>query len=60
MGWITTNEAAQIIGVSPMRVRQYLKERRLKFRKFGPTWMVDEESARAFKPKAAGRPPKKG
>lgn len=56
MGWITTDDAAAIIGVSAIRVRQYLTEKRLKSKKFGRSWMVDEQSAREFKKLPLGRP----
>jgi len=57
---ITTNEAAQILGVSVGRVRQLVTSGQLQGEKSGRDYMVSHDSvrARAEKPRQAGRPRK--
>lgn len=57
MEWITTTEAAERLKVTPLRIRQYIDEGRLEAQKFGPLWMVSEESVNGFKKRPTGRPP---
>lgn len=42
--WITTKEAAEIIGVSIKQVSYLLIKGRIKGKKFGRFWMVDKQS----------------
>lgn len=54
---ITTDEAARIIGVSPVRVRQLCAAGRLPGSiPFGRSWIIPRASAIAFKRQPAGRP----
>jgi excisionase family DNA binding protein len=56
---ITTSEAAEILGVTPARVRQFVLDGRLIGRKFGRDLLLDELEVRKFaaKPrKITGRP----
>lgn len=58
-GPITTSDAAEILGVTPARVRQFVLEGRLKGKKLGRDLLLDESEVRAFasKPrKITGRP----
>jgi excisionase family DNA binding protein len=47
--WITTNEAAKLIGVTPQQVRYLLRHGILRGRKFGHVWMVERRSAKEYK-----------
>jgi excisionase family DNA binding protein len=56
---ITTSEAAEILGVTPARVRQFVLDGRLNGRKVGRDLLLDESEVRTFaaKPrKITGRP----
>ena len=58
---ITTSEAAEILDVTPARVRQFVLDGRLSGRKFGRDLLLDESEVRKFaaKPrKITGRPKK--
>lgn len=46
--WITTKEAAEIIGVSLKHVTYLLRTGKVKGKKFGYFWMVDMASAEAY------------
>jgi len=46
--WITTEEAARIIGVTRSQVRYLLHKGVLKGQRFGYMWMVDKESAERY------------
>jgi excisionase family DNA binding protein len=48
MTWITTSEAAALLGVTSIRVRQLIAEGRLKAKKFARDWMVDQKSVARF------------
>ncbi len=41
MGLVTTKEGAEILGVSPVRVRQLIKEKRLAAEKHGRDHLLD-------------------
>ena len=47
--WLTTNEAATLIGVTPQQVRYLLRQGILKGCKFGHVWMVQRRSAEEYK-----------
>jgi len=53
---ITTDDAAKIIGVSSIRVRQLCEEGKLQAKKWGRSWMVNRASAERFERRPAGRP----
>jgi len=46
--WITTDEAAEIIGVSSHQVRHLLRSDTLRGKRFGRSWMVERRSAEAY------------
>ena len=53
---ITTQKAAQLLGVSDARVRQLIGEKNLlKVDKKGRDWLLDENEVRAFGSQHAGR-----
>ncbi len=49
MGLLTTKEAAKILGVSAVRVRQWIGEDRLKAEKFGRDHLMDTTEIERFK-----------
>lgn len=53
---ITTTTAAERLGVTPRRVRQYIIEGRLRARKIGRDYLVDPESVEEFRPRPTGNP----
>jgi excisionase family DNA binding protein len=66
MSLVTTKEAAQILGVTPVRVRQLIKEKRLAAEKHGRDHLLQDREVERFKrhgrrsgPKG-GRPPGNG
>ena len=59
MAWITTAEAAQIIGITTIRVRQLVANGTLKAERFGRDWKVSEASARGYQRQKPGPKPKK-
>ena len=66
MSLVTTKEAAQILGVTPARVRQLIKEKRLAAEKHGRDHLLQDRVVERFKrhgrrsgPKG-GRPPGNG
>jgi excisionase family DNA binding protein len=46
--WITTREAAEIVGVSIKQISYLLINGRIKGKKFGRFWMVDKRSAKEY------------
>ncbi len=66
MSLVTTKEAAQILGVTPVRVRQFIKDGRLVAEKRGRDHLLEDREVQRFKrhgrrsgPKG-GRPPGSG
>jgi site-specific DNA-methyltransferase (adenine-specific) len=58
--YLTTREAAEFLGVSPSRVRQFIQQRRLKSEKHGRDHMLLREDVHRFASKGTlkrGRPP---
>ncbi len=53
--FITTNEAAEILGVSYYTVYEYIKEGRLPADMVGGSYMIPKKAVEAFKPKPTGR-----
>lgn len=49
VGWITTEQAAAIMGVEVSMVRWLAKWGEIKAQKFGRVWQIDEKSAKAWK-----------
>lgn len=60
MATLTTAQAAERLGVNASRVRQMILTGRLKARKQGRDWLIDERSLGAVAGRKAGRPRKKG
>lgn len=59
--YFTTAEAAEKLGLDERRVRQFCEAGRLGV-KIGRNWAISEADLKRFakKPRAVGRPPKKG
>ena len=57
---VTTTEAAEIIDVSPIRVRQFHKENRLRGTLVGPILLFQRKDVERFasRIRTSGRPPK--
>ena len=49
MSLVTTKEAAQILGVTPVRVRQLIKEKRLAAEKHGRDHLLQDREVERFK-----------
>ncbi len=56
--WLTTQEAAEKLGVTDSRVRQLILEGRLPAQKFGRANMIREEDLNLVKDRKPGRPKK--
>lgn len=56
---VTTDEAADRLGVSRRRVLVLIHEGRIKAKQFGRTWVVDEKSLASVKPLKRGPKPKR-
>lgn len=54
--FISTAEAAQLLGVTPQRVRVLIAEGRLAAQKIGRDHAVELASVAAFRPRPEGRP----
>ncbi|CAG0949996.1 hypothetical protein ANRL3_00162 [Anaerolineae bacterium] len=46
--WITTTDAARLSGYHPERIRELVREGKVKARKFGIVWQVSSESLIAY------------
>lgn len=46
--WITTDEAAEIIGVTTHQIRHLLRNSVIRGQKFARSWMVERRSAEAY------------
>jgi excisionase family DNA binding protein len=49
LDWITTNEAAELTGYSPVTMRQFAREGKIKSLKLGRDWFLNRESVLAYK-----------
>lgn len=56
MQFLTTKQAAKILGVNDSRMRQFILEGRLPARKFGWAWMIQEKDLDKLKNRKPGRP----
>jgi excisionase family DNA binding protein len=56
--YITTNEAAGVLGVSRQRVLQLIQDGRLKAEKFANVYMIRRGDLDHIEEKPMGRPPK--
>ncbi len=57
-GYLTTKEAAEKLGVSVGRVKQFVAEKRLPAIKVGHTNLIKEEDLSFVRDRLNGRPPK--
>lgn len=57
-GYITTNEAAEALGVSRQRVLQLIQDGRLKAEKFANVYMIWPDDLSNIEGKPMGRPPR--
>jgi len=57
--YISTDQAAQILGISKQRVYQYIEEKRLPAFRAGNVILLKREAVQQFKPNITGRPRKK-
>ena len=57
-GFITTNEAADVLGVTRQRVLQLIADGRLKAEKFANVYMIRRPDLDLIEAKPMGRPPK--
>ncbi|HYP02865.1 MAG TPA: helix-turn-helix domain-containing protein [Pyrinomonadaceae bacterium] len=55
---LTTQEAAERLGISAIRVRQLISAGRLPAEKFGRDYMIKEEDLELVADRKPGRPPK--
>jgi excisionase family DNA binding protein len=46
--WITVTEAARLSGYHPEYLREMIRNRKIKARKFGPLWQVNRSSLLEF------------
>jgi excisionase family DNA binding protein len=56
--YITTNEAAGVLGVTRQRVLQLIQDGRLKAEKFANVYMIRRDDLDHIEEKPMGRPPK--
>lgn len=59
---LTVNQAADLLGMTPVSVRQAIKQGRLRASKFGRDWQIKRVDAEAYRltPKHAGGRPRSG
>lgn len=55
-GWLTVQEAAEVIGVSHAQVTRYVKQRKLPARRIGQTILIEDAEARRFRRPPRGNP----
>ena len=60
MSLVTSKEAAQILGVTPVRVRQSIKEKRLSAEKHGRDHLLQDRGVERFKHHGRRSGPKGG
>jgi excisionase family DNA binding protein len=53
---LTTIEAAERLGVTPRRVRQWVEEGQLPAEKIGRDYLISEEAIASFQRRPPGRP----
>jgi excisionase family DNA binding protein len=54
----TTNEAAQELGVTAVRIRAMIRDKRLPAEKFGRDYKIKESDLNLVRERKPGRPPK--
>jgi excisionase family DNA binding protein len=58
MNLLTVAQAADLLGISPQRVRQLISAGRLKAEKAGRDWLIDPPDLEAVRERKPGRPRK--
>jgi excisionase family DNA binding protein len=58
MTMLTTEQAADRLGVTPARVRVLIREGRLPAQSFGRAHMINEDDLKLVEDRKPGRPPK--
>lgn len=58
--WLTVNEAAKLSGYHPESIRELIRQKKIKARKFSIVYQVDRESLLAFLKKAQMMGEKRG
>lgn len=58
MTMLTTEQAADRLGITPARVRVLIREGRLPAQSFGRAHMIDEGDLKLVEDRKPGRPPK--
>jgi excisionase family DNA binding protein len=56
--WLTTQQAANKLGVTAGRVRQMIADKQLPTTKFGHVHMINEDDLKLVENRKVGRPPK--
>jgi excisionase family DNA binding protein len=56
--YLSTNEAAKLLGITRQRVIQLINKGRLKASKFAKVYMIKQEDLKAVEVRVPGRPPK--
>jgi hypothetical protein len=54
--WLTLNQAAGELGISPATLRQQIAAGKLAARKFGPVWQVSDKECARYRSTSLGRP----
>jgi excisionase family DNA binding protein len=57
-GYVSIKEAAEMLGLSPSRVYEYVEDGRLSSVRAAHVILIPEEEVKRFKPRIAGRPRK--
>ena len=55
---LNTKQAGKRLGISPLRVRQFISSERLPATKFGRDWLIREKDLEKVKNRKPGRPKK--
>lgn len=59
MRYLTTQQAAQELGVSQRRIQAMIHDGRLVAQRLGPYWVITHEQLEKVRVRKKGRPPKK-
>ena len=53
--WLTTGEAAEVMGITPQAVQNLCRRGAIKSRRFGHYWQVDKAAAENYERSVGGR-----